>query len=391
MKGARGGLILFVALLVVTVAAAWFLHNFHRVEHELDLPPRGEAAYNPLYALKLALQADGVRVDSRQRLNLAAHPLQPGDTVLLLNDPRSLSPPDAQRLLDWVAGGGHLIVRTPDLKGWQDSLTPALFETLGLFVKGHDAGGSTDCMSFQVEGEDHHIEFCGKARFSFDDVVPELSWGNLGDGYVYARLAHGDGRVDVLSGFDFLSNRRAGGGLFGGTGVDGGLHDGPHRALTRQVLAPNYGKGTMHLVYAAQMPSLFRSLFERGWRIWLPLALALLAWLWMRSQRFGPALPPPPGERRSLLEHVRASGEHLFRYNKRALLYAAVRQAFLSRLRRRDPLAAALDGDAQAEAIAARLQVPAASLRDALQAPASHDTGAFRDRISTLIRLRRQL
>ena len=29
-------------------------------------------------------------------------------------------------------------------------------------------------------------------------------------------------------------------------------------ALARQVLSPNYGKGTMHLVYDAQMPSLLR-------------------------------------------------------------------------------------------------------------------------------------
>ncbi|KLD68954.1 hypothetical protein Y886_43930, partial [Xanthomonas hyacinthi DSM 19077] len=87
--------------------------------------------------------------------------------------------------------------------------------------------------------------------------------------------------------------------------------------------------------------SLWRTLFTRGWPAWLPALLMLLAWLWSRTQRFGPLLASPAGDRRSLLEHVRASGEHLFRYGKAALLYTAMRQAFLTRLRRRAPLAAA--------------------------------------------------
>ena len=88
---------------------------------------------------------------------------------------------------------------------------------------------------------------------------------------------------------------------------------------------------------------------------------------------------------------MRASGEHLSRYNKRVLLYAAVRSAFLTRLRRRDPLAAALAGEAQVGALAERLGLPAAAIRPALQAPASHDKAAYRERVSTLIHMRNHL
>ena len=172
---------------------------------------------------------------------------------------------------------------------------------------------------------------------------------------------------------------------------DGGLRDGPHRALARQVLAPNYGLGTVHLVYAAQMPSLWRTVLLRGWMVWAPLLLALAAWLWMRMQRFGPLVPAPAAERRSLLEHVRASGEHLYRYGRGVMLYAAVRQAFLARLRRRDAVAAALSGEPQVAAIAERTGLPADRIRTALHAPASHDRQAFRDRIALLIHLRNRL
>ena len=76
-----GGIVLVVGV-VVALGVAWFLHNYEKVENELHLPPRGEAAYNPLYALKKTLQADGVTVASRQRLDLSTQTLAAGDTLL---------------------------------------------------------------------------------------------------------------------------------------------------------------------------------------------------------------------------------------------------------------------------------------------------------------------
>lgn len=387
---ARIVLIVLLAAAVIGGGVAWFLHTYEKVEREIALPPRGEAGYNPLYALKKALQVDGVKVESRQRLNLAAQQLGAHDTLLILNDPRTMTPVESRRLLEWVAGGGHLLVRTPPTAIHEEETSVPILEDIGIFLSDQ----SPECEPLQVEGQDSHIEFCSGRRFYFDEVEPELSWGDLQADYVYARLAHGKGHVDVLADFDFLTNKGSTDSGFLGMVKDdqsGGLRDGPHRALARQVLAPNYGQGTVHLVYAAQMPSLLRTVLTQGWPVWVPLALALLAWLWLRMQRFGPLRPSPPAERRSLLEHVRASGEHLFRYNKRALLYAAVRNSFLARLRRRDPVAAALSGEAQIGAIAERLNISADKIRTALQPPSSHDKPAFRDRISTLIQLRNRI
>src|SRR3546814_6146967 len=70
--------------------------------------------------------------------------------------------------------------------------------------------------------------------------------------------------------------------------------------LARQLLQPGWKRGTVHLVYAANMPSLWRLLLEHAWMAWLPALLALAAWLWMRTQRFGPWLPSPEPARRAL-------------------------------------------------------------------------------------------
>ncbi len=388
-NSARIALIVLLGAGVIAAGVAWFLHTYEKVEKQVALPPRGEASFNPLYALKKTLQADGLRGDSRQRLDLSKSQLGKHDTLLILNDPRAMTSVDNRRLQEWVAQGDHLLLRTPPASRGEETSVP-LLEALHVVL----TDDPPECAPLQVPGEEQHVEFCRGRRFFFDQVEPELAWGDLQAAYVYARLVHGAGHVDVLADFDFLTNNGNRQGNPFAPEEDplaGGLRDGPHRALARQVLAPNYGQGTVHLVYAAQMPSLWRMVLQRGWPVWAPLLLALLAWLWLRMQRFGPLRPAPAGERRSLLEHVRASGEHLFRYNKRALLYASVRNSFLARLRRRDPFAAALAGEAQVGAIAERLGIPAETVRIALQAPPSHDKPAFRHRISTLIQLRNRL
>jgi hypothetical protein len=382
-RGAKGGLLLLGGGLFVFVAIAWFVHNFERVERRITLPPIGEAAWNPLYALKQSLRADGITAESRPRFNQSVSTLGRRDTLVLLDDPRYINAARAGDLLGWVARGGHLVVRTPPGAQLSKHESLPLLDALGL--QAMDEG---ECEKFQVVGQAEHVEFCGDRRFVFEDVEPELSWGNLRDGYVYARLAHGKGHVDVLADVDFLGN---GIGPRGNMPARDGLRDVPHQVLARQVLAPNYGHGTVHLIYAVQMPSLWRTLAERGWPVWVPLLLALLAALWASAQRFGPVRPVPSSARRSLLEHVRASGEHLYRYNKGALLNAAARQAFLMRLRRRDPVAAALTGEAQAVALAERFGPPAARLQRALQVPSSRERREFADRISLLMHMRNRL
>lgn len=362
----------------------WWLRTFERVTESIDLPPRGEAAYNPLYPLKLALIKSGRRVDARQRLDPADHPLKPADTVLMLGDPRTLSAPEVDALLAWVERGGHLIVRTPPPGSTIAGEDVPLLAELGIVVMDADP----ICHGLQVGKLEHHVELCNGRRFYFSygededegaDVEVAASWGDEEAAeYGYARVIHGEGTVDVIAELDFLAEDK--------------LEDAQHIALTRQLLQPNWDAGgTFHLIYSANMPSLLRLLIEHGWRAILPALLALLLWLWMRNERLGPLLPAPSPDRRSLLEHVQASGDHLYRYGRRALLYAAVYDAFLRRLRQRDPYAAALEGPAQIEALARRTGLPAAEIEDALRYPRPGDVRDFVHRIARLLQLRTRL
>ncbi|MFD1297185.1 DUF4350 domain-containing protein [Lysobacter gummosus] len=406
----RGNAVFVAVGAVVVIALALIIgviwkRGYVKVEETVDSPRTGEAASNPLYVLKLALQKDGVKVDARQRLLLSTHTLKPRDTVLIYRDPRTLSASDADALLAWVEHGGHLIVRTPPWRENIGSSPVPVLDALGVtLLDADDVPDAEDqrdqCVGLYERSTAPQDLFCDARRFYFynSEVDPDFAWGDEDSAYVYARFPFGEGKVDVLSDLDFLSNR-------GGTGnsfLDGLGMGGRDRiakpgsaALARQILAPNYRAGTIHLIYAAEVPSLWKTLIVNSWMAWLPLLLWLLGWLWQRMQRLGPLRPAPAMERRSLLEHIVASGEHIYRYGYGPSLHAAVRAAFLARLRRRDPYAAVIQGEAQIDLLAQRYKnepnLDVAAIRDALATPLARDHAAFRARIATLIRMRNRL
>lgn len=373
----RTGLIGALAAALVGLLVWWWLRTYEWKVESIDLPPRGEAAYNPLYALKLALQKDGRKVDARQRLDPAGHPLRPADTVMVLGDPRALVPREVDALLDWVERGGHLIVRTPPPGVVLAGEDVPLLDDLGVIAMDADPF----CYGLQVGKHEHHVEFCSGRRFYFidEDVETAQLWGDDEQGeYGYARLPRGAGSVDVIADLDFLTNDS--------------LEDPQHATLARQLLQPNWAaNGTFHLIYSADMPSLLDLLFRYAWRVLLAAALALLLWLWMRAERFGPLRSAPLPDRRSLLEHIQASGDHLYRYGRRATLYAAVHEAFMRRLRQRDPFAAALEGPAQIDALVKRTGWPVAEVEAALRYPRPGDARDFVLRIAKLLHLRTRL
>lgn len=371
---------------LIAGGVVWWRHAYKQVEEEIDLPRTGEINWNPLYVLGLALKKDGLQVQSRQRLLGGSSGLGRRDTVVLYGDPQQLDAAESRELLAWVAAGGHLVMRTSQPQPFEDLRSTPLFDALGLVPIEPDQGSDEDendedvrstCTAMYVPGQESHVEFCGGRRFVLSETGPLRSWGDPEHGYVYARIAHGRGHVDVAAELDFLDNDS--------------IDDVPHVALARQILAPNYRAGTVHLIYAGALPSIWELLLQRAWMAWVPMLLVLLGWLWRRTQRFGPLLPSPSAERRSLLEHIVASGQHAWRYGYGHVLHAAAREAFLTRLRRRDPQAAALEGEVQVAQIAQRLQCSPAEIRAALATPVARDANAFRTRIATLIRLRNQL
>jgi hypothetical protein len=336
------------SVMLLAAVAAWWLTTFERVEDDVPASLRGEARYNPFYALKKTLQARGLEVAARANLNLPAMQLAPDDTVVLGADVRTLTHEQVGDLLAWVEGGGHLVFALPQ---GDEGREGELLDALGLSVI-----SGLRCLSWPVADDGKKTESCFHFRFKLDARQAEtfdLLVGDAEAGYVMGRSARGDGGWFVAGDLDFLHNDR--------------LDDDGIAALAWQVLAPGLRGGKVQIVYALDVPPLYVLLVERGWPAWLPALLALLAWLSARSQRFGPLLPAAEVSRRALREHVAASGEFLFRRGRASALYAPLRRSFDERLRRDDSGLAALEGDALVAAVAARCGRTVAELRIALE------------------------
>jgi hypothetical protein len=373
----RGWLLSLIFLLPIAALVAWWLYTFKPVLKEVDLPARGEARYNPLFALKLSLQAHGIEVASGGNAGFNVGALAENDALLLYSDIRTISEDTSRHVLDWVEQGGHLIFAIPS--GSNDRPAP-LLEQLGLY--GQDHYRCLDWNAAETK-EEEKAQHCFLYRFQSDDE--DLSetfawlWGNDSDGYLFGRQFIGDGSVFIAGELDFL--------------VNADLNEPGHAALAWQVLAPALGNGkhTVHLIYAADVPPMYVLIVHYGWPILLPIFIALLMWLWSRSQRFGPLLPLASMHRRALLDHVQASGEFVFRRGRMLALHAAVHRLFVARLRRRDPTLAALEGEALVQALATRCQYAAAAIRQALNPTDLAKPDHFVAAIKTLMQLREKL
>jgi hypothetical protein len=354
-----------IVFAAVALAIGWFFYAFEYVEWEIPAPLHGEARYNPFYALAKVLRAEGVKVESHANFNLKTLHLGAADTLVLGADARTLSDVDVDQLFDWMDQGGHLVFALPP---GSEGRGGKLLDDLGLKVV--DTWG---CVSWRTPRKKEPGRYCSPFAFKFD-VKEETADGFdvlVGDaetGYRIGRQSWGDGGWLVVSDLKLLHNAA--------------LNDDPE--LVWQVLAPELRGGTMHLVYAVDVPPLYVLLVRSGWPLLVPLLLALLAWLWARSQRFGPLLPLAPGHRRALLEHIRAAGEFTFRRGDAGMLYAPLRRAFDERLRRADPSVAALDGEQQATVIAQRRGLSPSQVRQALTPAGLGQPETFTTTIKTL-------
>lgn len=383
----------WIALALALPAGAFVLF-FEPVRQAVDLPPTGEAAINPMYALKRGLQLQGVEVASRPSFRFDEMRPGPRDTIVLRRQPDALGEEAVGAVLDWVESGGHLVLPGPEA-----GEAAPLARALGLLPDEPEADGDADS---DADGEGDAV--------ADDDAAPSPavrcaslrpSAGGAGGGpsmlCAPPFLAQGDwnrfgedaaGRVRFVRG-------QLGEGLVtaGDLGVldNAALRAPAAREVARVLLLPRLGEGRVHLVYSSRIAAWWALLLRHGWPVLVPAALALLAWVAWRGQRLGPVRRPADVERRALLEHVRAAGQFAFRLGHGGALYAAAARLFRARLAQRRPALAALQGEAQVQALAEALGMDVHRVRVALAPVGLQRPDTFLHSISGLFEMRNRL
>jgi hypothetical protein len=365
---------LYVSLLVLAIAlllVGGFFALFERKDVTAPAIVTGEARFNRFFALEKALDQLDLPATSLTSLDPLQMPLQPGDTLVLGDDVARVDVDDATRIAAWVRGGGHLLLSPglPDV-----AVHTPLFEALGLL---DPQAGKRSCRTIHATdaapaNADDAMTWCGLRFHLVPAAAIDAAIGDAQDGFLFARVRVAKGSVSLLANLGMLSGN--------------GLKRSVEQQFGWQLLAPNIGRGQVYLVYALDGISFIRRLLRDGWPALLALTLLLAGWAATRSARLGPLMPAPPLHRRALLEHVQATGEFLYRRDGGRSLHSLACQTVLTRLRRRDPACAMLNGDALYARLAERSDLDAAQIASAFQSPANAQ--AFRTCIITLARLR---
>lgn len=125
-------------------------------------------------------------------------------------------------------------------------------------------------------------------------------------------------------------------------------------------------------------------------KLLIGLAALLLLLFWAAVRRFGPVLPDPEPQRRSLMEHIAASGAWLWKADGgREVLLQAARAEFEQTLQRRAPALLRLGQNSQHEELGRLCGLPPHEVAHAMHDGAASQSADFTRQIRTLQTLRK--
>lgn len=318
-----------LAVLAFTLGCLWFLQYYELKEVDSYTGYRGEARENDLFTARLFLKRMGIPASREDGLTR----LPDTNTVIVLDTARyTMSPQKIQTILAWVEQGGHLITRArvdyeteedaeADDKKLEiedrDPLQKALAVEIGdnLLVEEKDLPVKLQ-LANQPQPLDLEIDY-------FNELViqnPAAKAYQIKQKNFLLQIPRGKGLVTLASNLEFAENHL----------IDAAQHAEffwwllhSHDPKFKQVW----------LVNQDTLPGLSTLLRQYAWPILLMSALLLVAIFWALIPRFGAFIPEPTPERRRIIEHIKASGQFMWKrqaHGKEQLLEStrhAVRQA----------------------------------------------------------------
>ena len=388
---------LLIVGLLLAVGSWVFLHYYERIERDSHFGYSPEARFNDYLAATRFLNAMGIQASDWPAPTPQSTLPGRGEVLLMTSKRLTLDRPTQQVLLDWVRGGGYLIIsaRTQTVvDGLGDifdrfnevsSVRDALFDDLGIeLLEVDDVEKGPTTLWFGDMADPIEVEFSRRIRMSAGDG-PMRPLAEDDAGAVLLSGTLGDGHVSVIVDRKVLHNRRIGD---------------DDNALLLWHLVNLYGPpAAVRVVSDDDMPALPVWLWGHARELLISVALLVLLALYAASRRFGPLRQLAPPQRRSLVEHLRASGAFQWRYRYPGALLQAVQDDVRREMGVKHPLTAGLEPARVAAHLAELVDMPEADIRRALSDPAtagSEPDGRMKPEIYTehvrlLTELRKQL
>ncbi len=357
----------FVALLAFGGGGWWFLTNYELVEETFQTPPGKEARMNPYLAAERFLVQNNVATKSLGGSKLLDELPPPSDTLFLSNHTNDglLTEERQAALHNWMSEGGHLITIIQSL--WDEELNNSGDPFLDSFgIRQYERDYSNEALN-QIPPIE--TRFAGKGETLTLDFIPDFymldynqtaySGIKIGiendEGYHLLQFGVGSGMLTVLTDDFFLRNSK----------IDEFDHALFFHNLVQNRTATE-APSKLWIIHDLEFPSLLTLIWRNASYAVIITSLLFIFTLWAAYNRFGPTLVDNHRSRRSLLEHLDASGHFHWRHDQANTLLTTLREQLHQHLETRHPRWQQLTSKEQLEWLSKRSNQPQPVLSTAL-------------------------
>lgn len=325
--------LLWAGLLVACLLAAGGFYAWHKAtpyQEVVDRGPSPEALANPYLAAEHFLRQQGLVVEHANSLERLASLSPKGNSLLLLGERSTMSPPQVDQLLQWARAGGHLMLVAEAL--WDEDTGKSgdlLLDRVQIhqsFSEEFDPPAparkkkAPDLTKLYVDNETAPAYFSFDTDFNLTDPkhLAQFSANSARSTHLM-QVNLGQGRVTVVTDSDLWKTPAI------------GQHD-------NAWLLWYLSQGTQAtLLFNTDVEDLFSLLLRYFPQALVALAALIALGLWHASMRQGPIRQPAPKARRQLQEHLKASADFLLRRSGQNSLLQALQRDIQRTARRRHP------------------------------------------------------
>jgi hypothetical protein len=318
-------IIIFAAIIAfISIAGFILIQSIEIVTEDVYVGYTGEARNNPYLAAERLLQNRGLAVNSIYNEYQLGDLLKKPATLFFLASSDTFKEQNLYHLLDWVESGGNLIVNLPQFSFnleeeyyYKDFFT----EYLGVKIIPSTDESITDYeITVKLPDMDKELSVKLKNHFFLEDTEIKAAWPIQQNGNnLLLQYKMGAGFLSITTSLAFMENDMI------------GQQD--NAVLFWYLVTQGAAKRTIWFLQNHELKSFWHTLFQYSWMFWLSLLLFLLFFIWKSSQRFGPLISTDDTVRKSLIEHVYASGQLLWRKKEGLLLLNSIRQAVIDKIK----------------------------------------------------------
>lgn len=340
--------IIFTVTILFIIAAGYILvQSIEIVEEEVYTGLKGEARTNPYLAVERLLEKRGFSVHTIhdeyqlhrlcQQLELnegAGTALNNKGTIFFLAKRDAFKQQTLEELLAWIESGGNLIMNVPPEIKWDMSgekqtnnssggqkytYTDFFTEYLEIEVyliphtdlNYEELETEADSIEVMLPGADRPLAVIMDDSVILRDTKNSALWAIQQDeNNLLLQFKIGQGYISLAGSLSFMTNSMIG--------------EKNNAALFWYVTTMDNRKGDVLFIKRYEYKSFWEILVQYTWMFLISLFILLVFLIWKSGMRFGPVISVTDTVRRSVIEHVYASGQFLWNRKHGTILLDAL-------------------------------------------------------------------